>query len=141
MNIGAAAKMSGVPAKTIRYYEEVGLIPPASRTAAGYRQYDETDVQILRFVERARSLGFTMDDVSKLLGLWADKDRRSGEVKALAARHIDAIEVKIRELQAMREALHHLVDRCQGDDRPECPIIDGLAEPRASNADPLTTRD
>ena len=130
MNIGAAAKLSGVPAKTIRYYEGVGLLSPALRTAAGYRQYGDTDVQILRFVERARSLGFSVDDVSRLLALWADKGRKSAEVKSLANRHIESIEQKIHELETMRAALLDLARRCHGDERPECPILDELADVR-----------
>ena len=127
MNIGTAAKLSGVSAKTIRYYEEAGLLHPARRTQSGYRQYEENDVQILRFVERARSLGFSVVDVGKLLGLWGNKRRKSAEVKSLANRHIEAIERKIKELEAMRAALRNLASRCHGDERPECPILDELA--------------
>ena len=129
MNIGEAAKRSGVPAKTIRYYEQVGLIPNAVRSDSGYRQYSERDVQTLRFVERARSLGFPVQDVATLLGLWFDKNRKSAAVKALANVHISAIETKIEELQSMRDALQNLVQHCHGDDRPECPILDGLDRP------------
>ena len=128
MNIGTAAKLSGVAAKTIRYYEDVGLLQPAQRTEAGYRQYADSDVQILRFVERSRSLGFSVEDVGKLLGLWADKRRKSAEVKSLASRHIDEIEKKIHELETMRAALMDLAARCHGDERPECPILDELAD-------------
>ena len=128
MNIGQAAKLSGVSAKTIRYYEGIGLIPPAARTEAGYRSYAEQDVQILRFVERARSLGFSVDDVSRLLSLWASKQRKSAEVKRLAEQHIQTIDKKVRELETMRDVLQHLVSQCHGDDRPQCPIIDELAE-------------
>lgn len=126
MNIGAAAKLSGVNAKTIRYYEQVGLIPPASRTQSGYRQYTEQAVQTLRFVERARSLGFAVEDVATLLGLWSDKNRKSSDVKALAHEHIAAIENKIEELSSMRDALNNLMRNCHGDERPDCPILDGL---------------
>ena len=128
MNIGAAAKRSGISAKTIRYYEDVGLLRPAARTPSGYRQYADADIQILRFVERARSLGFSVEDVGKLLGLWADKSRKSAQVKALANRHIEAIERKIADLETMRTALLDLANRCHGDNRPECPILDELAE-------------
>ncbi len=128
MNIGQAAKLSGIPAKTIRYYESVGLIPPASRTDSGYREYRQADVSVLKFVERARGLGFSIDDVSKLLSLWHNKARKSAQVKALAERHIKAIELKIRELETMQAALNHLVSKCHGDDRPDCPILDDLAD-------------
>ncbi len=128
MNIGTTAKLSGVSAKTIRYYEDVGLLRPASRTPSGYRQYADADVQILRFVDRARSLGFSVEDVGKLLGLWADKRRKSAQVKSLANRHIEDIERKIRELDTMRTALLDLARRCHGDERPECPILDELAD-------------
>ena len=128
MNIGTAAKLSGVSAKTIRYYEDVGLLRPASRTPSGYRQYGDADVQILRFVDRSRSLGFSVEDVGKLLGLWADKRRKSAQVKSLANRHIKDIERKIRELDTMRTALLDLARRCHGDERPECPILDELAD-------------
>lgn len=128
MNIGQAAKLSGIPAKTIRYYESVGLIPPASRTDSGYREYRQADVSVLKFVERARGLGFSIHDVSKLLSLWHNKARKSAQVKALAERHIKAIELKIRELETMQAALNHLVSKCHGDDRPDCPILDDLAD-------------
>ena len=128
MNIGQAAKLSGVSAKTIRYYEGIGLIAPASRTESGYRRYSDSDVQTLRFVERSRSLGFSVEDVGKLLSLWSNKRRQSASVKALAQKHIDAINKKVRELETMRDALHDLVQRCHGDQRPECPIIDELAD-------------
>lgn len=132
MNIGVAAKRSGVSAKTIRYYEDIGLLRPPSRTPSGYRQYVDADVQILRFVDRARSLGFSLEDLRKLLALWADKQRKSAEVKSLARRHIKDIEQKILELQTMRGALVDLALRCQGNDRPECPILEGLARVRSS---------
>lgn len=127
MNIGAAARRSSVPAKTIRYYEEIGLIPKASRTESGYRDYDEQDVQILRFVHRARDLGFPVKDVAALLELWRDRSRSSAQVKALAASHIAAIDQKIEELKSIRRTLSDLVSRCHGDDRPDCPILDDLA--------------
>lgn len=130
MNIGAAAARSGVPAKTIRYYESVGLIPSAGRTASGYRVYDERDVQTLRFVRRARSLGFSVEEVAGLLALWQDRARASAEVRALAAGHIGDIDAKIAELQSIRATLASLVERCHGDDRPDCPILDELAAGR-----------
>jgi Cu(I)-responsive transcriptional regulator len=128
MNIGLAAKRSGVPAKTIRYYEEIGLIGPAGRTAAGYRDYGSADVETLRFIQRARSLGFSVKDVGDLLALWRDRDRASADVRAIALDHVRAVEAKIAELEAMRRTLTALVERCAGDDRPDCPILEGLSE-------------
>lgn len=127
MNIGTVARHSGVPAKTIRYYESVGLIQAADRTASGYRVYDRHDVETLRFVQRARSLGFSVEEVGNLLALWRDRSRSSAEVKALAARRVADIDRKMAELAEMRETLTHLMERCHGDDRPECPILQGLA--------------
>lgn len=127
MNIGTAAKRSGVPAKTIRYYEGVGLIPSAGRTAAGYRVYSDADVETLRFIHRARSLGFSVKEVAALLTLWHDRGRASADVRALALDHVAGIDARIAELEGMRRTLMALVDRCAGDDRPDCPILDGLA--------------
>ena len=117
MNIGEAAALSGVAPKNIRYYESIGLIGPAKRAANGYRAYDETDVRLLGFVNRARSLGFSVNDVG----------RASGDVKKLALEHIEDIDRKVAELQSMRRTLKDLTDRCHGDDRPDCPILDDLA--------------
>jgi len=127
MNIGEAAARSGVPAKTIRYYEDVGLIEAARRADNGYRAYSETDVHILRFVQRARSLGFAMQDCRQLLALWRDPHRASADVKALAERRIAEIDRKMAELAGMRATLAHLAEHCHGDERPECPILDDLA--------------
>ena len=127
MNIGAAARQSGVPAKTIRYYESVGLIAPAERTAAGYRVYDRQEVETLRFVQRARSLGFSVEEVGSLLALWRDRTRSSAEVKALARHRVADIDRKMAELAEMRATLSNLMERCHGDDRPDCPILQGLA--------------
>jgi MerR family copper efflux transcriptional regulator len=127
MNIGEAARSSGVPAKTIRYYESIGLIAPAQRSQAGYRSFDGNAIETLRFIQRARSLGFPVRDVGRLLDLWRDRARSSAEVKAMAVAHIASIDQKIVELRSMRESLWDLNERCQGDDRPECPILDGLA--------------
>lgn len=132
MKIGDAAKQSGVPAKTIRYYEGVGLIEAATRQDNGYRDYSETDVHTLRFISRARGLGFTVKDVAMLLALYRDSSRASADVKAVAARHVDRIDEKIAELQSMRQTLLHLIDRCHGDDRPDCPILADLAGARVS---------
>ncbi len=128
MNIGAAAEITGVPAKTIRYYEEVGLILPARRSENGYRNYADEDIQILRFIQRARRLGFSVRDVESLLALWQDKERASADVKELALKHIDEVEKRIEEMQSIRETLIHLTRECHGNERPDCPIIRGLAE-------------
>lgn len=130
MNIGKAASLSGVPAKTIRYYEEIGLIPKAARTEGGYRDYTQQDVDILRFIHRARDLGFPVRDVSALLALWRDRSRSSSQVKDLALSHIADIDVKIEELRSIRRTLMDLASRCHGDDRPDCPILDDLAASR-----------
>ncbi len=127
MNIGQAAELSGVTSKTIRYYESIGLIAPAPRTGSGYRRYGDRDVAFLRFIQRARGLGFSVSDVNALLELYHDKERASADVKALAGRHVEAIDRKIAELQAIRATLGHLMDKCHGDDRPDCPILDDLA--------------
>lgn len=129
-NIGAAARLTGVSAKMIRHYETVGLIPPAARTAAGYRLYGAADLHRLRFVRRARSLGFSMDDITALLGLWHDPRRASRDVKRLAQARIAELERKIAELQAMQRTLRDLAGRCHGDARPECPVLDDLAGER-----------
>jgi MerR family copper efflux transcriptional regulator len=127
MTIGEAARASGVSAKMIRYYESTGLIPPAARTASGYRDYGEAEIHRLRFIRRARDLGFSIGQIADLLALWQDRSRASAAVKAIALDHIAALEVKIAELEAMKRALAHLVAHCHGDDRPDCPIIDDLA--------------
>lgn len=127
MNIGQAAKTSGVSAKMIRHYEEIGLIQMAQRTAAGYRVYREKDLHILHFIKQARNLGFSMDQISELLSLWQNKRRTSRKVKELAMNHIDDLEERIRELQEMKNTISHLMHHCHGDDRPDCPIIEGLA--------------
>ncbi len=127
MNIGTIAQKSGVPAKTIRYYESIGLIPSASRRPNGYRDFDQDDLQTLRFIQHARGLGFAVKDVADLLALWREKKRASADVKALAMRHLESIDRKIAELGTMRRAVEHLVHRCHGDHRPECPILEDLA--------------
>lgn len=128
MNIGEAAKASGVNAKLIRHYESIGIIPKASRSDSGYRVYSETDVNILAFVKRARGLGFSMKEIKKLVGLWRNRSRASSDVKALAIEHVKDMEQKVEELQSMIKTLRHLARNCHGDDRPDCPIIDGLAQ-------------
>jgi MerR family copper efflux transcriptional regulator len=127
MNIGTAARKSGVPAKTIRYYESIGLIPPATRAGNGYRNYSDVDIATLKFIQRARSLGFPVKDVGDLLELWREKDRSSADVKSLALNHIKAIEQRIGEMESIRGTLIHLTERCHGDERPDCPILDDLA--------------
>lgn len=128
MNIGQAATASGVSAKMIRHYEEVGLLPAAARTEAGYRQYGPAEVQSLRFVRHSRDLGFSIEQIRELLGLWYNRERPSRQVRALAQAHIEELDEKLGELQAMKATLEHLVHCCHGDDRPECPIIDVLAQ-------------
>jgi len=127
MNIGTVAKRSGISAKTIRYYESVGLIPRAARAHNGYRDYGGNDVEILRFIKRSRSLGFSVEIVASLLDLWHNKSRASGDVKAVALKHITDVEQRIAELESIRDTLKHLTRCCQGDDRPDCPILEGLA--------------
>lgn len=126
MNIGEVAKISGVNAKLIRHYESIGIIPKASRCDAGYRTYAETDVYILSFVKSARSLGFSMKEIKKLVGLWRNKSRASSDVKDLASRHIHEMEEKIVNLQEMVKTLKHLAKNCHGDHRPDCPILGGI---------------
>ncbi|KQW32275.1 MerR family transcriptional regulator [Rhizobium sp. Root274] len=126
MNIGEAADASGVSAKMIRYYEEIGLIATAGRTASNYRVYDADSVNRLRFVRRSRKLGFSLEETERLLKLWDDKERASAEVKALALAHVEELETKIAEMQAMRDTLFHLAERCHGDNRPNCPILADL---------------
>ncbi len=127
MNIGEAANASGVSAKMIRYYEQVGLIAPPARTGSGYRVYGETDVHALRFIRRARDLGFTVEQIAELMQLWRDRGRASADVKRLALEHVNVLEAKMREIEAMAKALKHLAANCHGDNRPDCPILDELA--------------
>jgi MerR family transcriptional regulator, copper efflux regulator len=126
MNIGEAAQASGVSAKMIRYYESIGLAPQPTRRASGYRAYDQADVQRLRFIRRARDLGFSLDRVRELLTLWSDRDRHSADVKALALTHIAELEARAAELRSMIKTLRSLVAACDGDDRPACPILQDL---------------
>lgn len=135
MNIGDAARASGVSAKMIRHYERIGLVPPPPRSDADYRVYGEREVHTLRFIRHARDLGFPLEQVRALLGLWLDRERPSREVRALAQAHLDDLSAKLAELQAMKATLEHLVRRCHGDGRPDCPILDTL-EAKA----PLTKR-
>ena len=128
MNIGEVAKLSGVSAKMIRHYEQIGVIPRASRSQAGYRSYSESDAHQLLFVRHARELGFSMEDIALLLGLWRNKRRKSSEVKRLAQSHVQGLKLKIRQLESMVHTLEHLAHCCQGDERPDCPILEGLAQ-------------
>jgi MerR family copper efflux transcriptional regulator len=132
MNIGQAAKSSGVSAKMIRYYEQIGLIPQAIRSDAGYRHYSSTDLHSLRFIRRARDLGFSVEQITALLVLWSDRDRASADVKAMALSHAAGLKAKIAELQAMAQTLERLADHCHGNDGPDCPILADLAEPIAA---------
>ena len=127
LNIGAAADASGVSAKMIRYYESVGLIPEIARSDAGYRVYRASDIHTLSFIRRARDLGFSVKDIAQLLTLWQDRERASADVKALALTHVEALHTKISELEAMAKTLQHLAQHCQGNTRPDCPILDDLA--------------
>lgn len=126
MNIGEAAQASGVSAKMVRHYEEIGLIPKARRTISGYRLYTMADVHTLRFVKQARNLGFPIGQIEKLLALWQDRRRPSRKVKELAQAHIRELEERIREMQDMKRTLETLAKHCHGDDRPDCPILKGL---------------
>jgi MerR family transcriptional regulator, copper efflux regulator len=143
MAIGAVARETGMSAKTIRYYEQSGLLPPAQRAPNGYRQYGVDAVHVLRFVKRARDLGFSMNDVGGLLALWQDHGRASADVKKLAIRHIQRVDRKLVELQGLRRTLTHLLERCHGDARPECPILDEIAgsDPALNDRVRKVTRD
>lgn len=127
MNIGQAARASGVSAKMIRYYETISLIPKTVRTESGYRVYSDSDVHTLRFIRRARDLGFSVEQISDLVSLWRDRERASKDVKRIAQEHVTVLERKIVELQQMAETLNHLATTCHGDGRPDCPIIQELA--------------
>ena len=137
MNIGEAASGSGVSAKMIRYYESIGLIPAAGRTGSGYRVYSDTDVQMLRFIRRARDLGFAVEKIAALLALWRDRSRHSADVKRLAQDQIDGLKTKIDAMQTMVDSLQHLADACCGDARPDCPILSDLADGTIDAARPV----
>ena len=126
MNIGQAAKHSGLSAKMIRYYESIGLLRPAGRSESGYRLYGQQDLHVLAFIKRSRDLGFSLEEVGRLLALWQDRERASADVKALALAHMDELNRKIEELTALRDTLGELVGHCQGDDRPDCSILRDL---------------
>ena len=132
MNIGQASAASGVSAKMLRYYEEIGLLPKAARTGAGYRVYSAKDVNTLRFIRRARDLGLSIERIKLLVGLWQDRERSSADVKRVATEHVAELDAKILELTAMRDTLQELADACHGDHRPDCPILHDLEGGRPS---------
>ena len=140
MNIGEAAKSSGISAKMIRYYESIGLIRPAGRTDSGYRVYSEHDLHTLRFVRRARDLGFSVEQMNELLALWQDRSRASADVKRIALQHVEELERKAEALRDMAATLKHLAQNCHGDDRPDCPILDDLASRQAEQHTPRASR-
>ncbi|MCZ7449998.1 Cu(I)-responsive transcriptional regulator [Agrobacterium rhizogenes] len=139
MNIGQASEASGVSAKMIRYYEQIGLITPAARTGNNYRVYGEQDVHNLRFIKRARTLGFSLEETETLLKLWQDKSRESSAVKEIALVHIADLEQKIAEMKSMVKTLSHLAHCCGGDNRPDCPILDDLAGADKTDDKPART--
>ncbi len=127
MNIGEAARQSGVSAKMVRHYESLGLLPQVQRSESGYRQYSEAEVHTLRFIKRGRDLGFSMAEIAELVSLWNNRRRASASVRRIAQKHADDLTRRIAEMQAMQQTLTHLVHGCQGNERPECPILDDLA--------------
>jgi MerR family copper efflux transcriptional regulator len=127
VSIGEAARLSGVSAKMVRHYESLGLLPRVTRTDSGYRQYTEAEVHTLRFIKRSRDLGFSMEEIAGLLGLWQNRRRASGNVRKIAQRHAQDLAQRIAAMQAMQRTLEHLIHCCHGDDRPDCPILDDLA--------------
>ena len=127
MNIGEAAQRSGVSAKMVRHYEALGLLARVGRSDSGYRQYDSSQVHTLRFIKRARELGFSMDEIAELLGLWQNRRRASASVRRIAQAHAQALGRRIEAMQAMQRTLATLIDCCHGDERPDCPILDDLA--------------
>ena len=128
MNIGQAASRSGVSAKMVRHYEALGLLPRIARTEAGYRQYGDNEVHTLRFIRRARDLGFPMAEIAELLKLWQNRRRASADVQRIARRHVSHLEGRIAEMASMKRTLEHLIHCCRGDARPDCPILDELAQ-------------
>jgi len=127
MNIGEAAARSGVSTKMVRHYESLGLLPRVARTEAGYRQYGNNEVHTLRFIRRARDLGFSMAEIGELLKLWSNRRRASSDVRRIAERHVADLERRIAEMTSMKRTLAHLIHGCHGDERPECPILDELS--------------
>lgn len=127
VNIGSAAELSGISAKMVRHYESLGLLPHVARTDSGYRQYSAADVHTLRFIKRARDLGFSMAEIAELVALWQNRRRTSASVKRIAQKHVDELTQRIEAMQAMQRTLRQLLQCCQGDERPDCPILDDLA--------------
>jgi len=127
VNIGSAASLTGISAKMVRHYESLGLLPQVARTDSGYRQYTEADVHTLRFIRRARNLGFSMAEIAELVALWQNRRRASANVKRIAQRHVDDLGARIEAMQAMQRSLRRLLQHCHGDERPDCPILDDLA--------------
>lgn len=127
VNIGSAAALSGISAKMVRHYESLGLLPRVARTDSGYRQYGEADVHTLRFIKRARDLGFAMSEIAELVALWQNRRRASASVKRIAQKHVDDLTARIEAMQAMQRTLGQLLHHCHGDERPDCPILDDLA--------------
>jgi Cu(I)-responsive transcriptional regulator len=128
VNIGDAARLSGVSAKMVRHYESLGLLPRVTRTDSGYRQYSEAEVHTLRFIKRARDLGFSMEEIAELVSLWQNRRRASGNVRRIAQKHADDLAKRIAAMQEMQGTLQHLIHCCHGDERPECPILEELAK-------------
>ena len=128
VSIGEAARLSGVSARMVRHYEGLGLLPVVARTESGYRQYGDADIHTLRFIKRSRDLGFSMEEIAELVGLWHNRRRASASVKRIAKKHLDELEQRIADMQSMRNTLSHLVHCCHGDARPECPILDDLSQ-------------
>jgi Cu(I)-responsive transcriptional regulator len=138
MNIGEAAEAAGVSAKMIRHYEQIGLIATAARTDSGYRQYSERDVSVLRFIRQSRRLGFSMQQIADLLGLWSNRRRASRKVKEVAQQHLAELELKMREMAEMKTALERLVASCHGSDDPHCAILDQLAVDSPAPPEPVS---
>jgi MerR family gold-responsive transcriptional activator of gol and ges genes len=140
MNIGQASKATGVSTKMVRYYESVGLIRPADRTDSNYRDFGDRDINELRFIRRARNLGFSVGEIGQLLALWRDRGRPSREVKAVAEKHVADLDARIAEMQSMADTLRHLARCCAGDERPDCPILSDLSGTGTSGPDGADTK-
>ena len=141
MNIGQAAKTSGVSAKMIRYYESIGLIHPAARSDAGYRHFGDIEIHTLRFIRRSRDLGFTVEQIAELLALWQDRSRKSADVKKMAINHVAALRQKLDKLESTVVTLTKLASCCHGDERPDCPILEDLSAVGSETGDSAGERD
>lgn len=128
VNIGSAAELSGISAKMVRHYESLGLLPRVARTDSGYRQYSEADVHTLQFIKRSRDLGFSMAEIAELVTLWQNRRRTSASVKRIAQKHMEELSTRIEAMQSMQRTLRQLLHHCHGDERPDCPILDDLAQ-------------